>query len=295
MKYKIIHKTTYQYSKDVSHCYNIAHLKPRDFERQHCTSHNLAIEPMPANIRHNIDIYGNQRSYFNVQNPHRALIVTATSEVEVHPPVKFDQALDSPSWEKVIEMLKHSQDPADLDAMQYLVESPYIVFDSQMVIYASSSFKQGRPLLAAVNDLMSRIFHDFDYDPNFTTIATPLTEVMKHRRGVCQDFAHLAISCLLAMGIPARYVSGYLETRPPPGKKKLQGADASHAWFSVYVPESGWVDFDPTNNRIPMNEHIVTAWGRDYGDVTPLKGIIFGGGDKHLLDVEVDVIPLDIA
>ena len=210
MKYKIIHKTKYQYSKDVSHCYNIAHLKPREYERQQCTLHELVIEPKPDSIRHSIDIYGNQRSYFNVQSPHRALTVTATSEVEIRRPEVLEHSLDSPSWEKVIEILEDSRSPVDLDAKQYLVESPYIIFDTQMVSYAAASFKQGTPLLVAVNDLMSRIFHDFDYDPNFSTIATPLTEVIKHRSGVCQDFAHLAISCLLAMGIPARYVSGYL-------------------------------------------------------------------------------------
>ena len=153
--------------------------------------------------------------------------------------------------------------------------------------YAEKSFAKGRPLLEAVEDLTTRLYTDFTYDPGFTTIATPLADVVKHRRGVCQDFAHLGIACLRALGLAARYVSGYIETDPPPDQEPLEGADASHAWFSVYLPQFGWIDFDPTNNQIPADRHITVAWGRDYADVTPLKGVVFGSG-THELSVSVD-------
>ena len=168
------------------------------------------------------------------------------------------------------------------------MNSPFIQIDPAIRAFAEQSFTPARPLLAAMVDLTRRIFTEFTYDPHFTTIVTPLSDVLAHRRGVCQDFAHLEIACVRAMGLPARYVSGYLETLPPPGKEKLRGADASHAWLSAYIPEQGWVDFDPTNNQIPSEQYITTAWGRDYGDVTPLKGVIFGGGE-HTLAVSVDV------
>ncbi|HQT25374.1 MAG TPA: transglutaminase family protein, partial [Burkholderiales bacterium] len=180
------------------------------------------------------------------------------------------------------------------DALQYALDSPFVMTSSELMAYAGPSFTPGRPLLEAVQDLMQRIHADFTYDPGFTTLATPLSEVLAHRRGVCQDFAHLAIGCLRSRGLAARYVSGYIETLPFPGKEKLVGADASHAWFSVYMPELGWMDFDPTNNQIPADRHIVVAWGRDYGDVTPLKGVIFGGGD-HELAVSVEVRNMDVS
>jgi transglutaminase-like putative cysteine protease len=170
-----------------------------------------------------------------------------------------------------------------------VLESEFIEFSDEVRNYTSTSFTPGRPILQAVDDLMHRIYKEFDYVPGFSTIATPLDDVLRHRKGVCQDFAHLAIACLRMQGLAARYVSGYLETIPPKGKERLVGADASHAWFSVYVPHQGWIDFDPTNAQIPAEQHITAAWGRDYADVAPLKGVIFGGGKKHQLDVAVDV------
>ena len=180
-------------------------------------------------------------------------------------------------------------DPQVLEARQFRLESNFIEFGSGIMEYAAPSFAAGRPLLEAVHDLMQRIHRDFTYDPHFSNIATPLHQVLEHRRGVCQDFAHLAIACLRAQGLAARYVSGYLETLPPPGETKQIGADASHAWFGVYVPYQGWVDFDPTNDQIPADRHITLAWGRDYADVAPLKGVVFGGGQGHHLEVAVDV------
>jgi transglutaminase-like putative cysteine protease len=196
--------------------------------------------------------------------------------------------MNSPSWEKVRDSLEHSLTNEYLEAREFVLDSPFIAVDNTLREYARPSFTPGRPILDAVRDLMRRIFTEFVYDPNFTTIITPLNTVLEHRRGVCQDFAHLMIGGIRSMGLAARYVSGYLETLPPPGKEKLQGSDASHAWLAVYVPGQGWVDFDPTNHQMPTNQHITTAWGRDYSDVTPLKGTIFGGG-SHILQVSVDV------
>ncbi len=293
MRYRVTHITHYHYSKPVTTCYNLAHLLPREFHRQSCTHSSLLIDPTAASLHERMDYFGNRLAYFNVQHNHSELVVKAVSEVEVRAHSDLLDTAFPMAWDEVAPYLLNSRRPDDLDARQFLLESPFIEIDADLHAYAEPSFVPGRPILDAVHDLMGRIHGDFKYDPDFSTIATPLSEVLAHRRGVCQDFAHLAIACLISHRIPARYVSGYLETIPPPGKEKLRGADASHAWFSVYVPNRGWVDFDPTNNQVPMERHITTAWGRDYGDVTPLKGVIFGGGEKHTLDVSVDVEALD--
>ncbi len=293
MKYRITHETHYTYSKPVTSCYNLAHLSPRNSNRQVCSSSSVNVQPGVANSIERDDFFGNKVHYFTVHTPHDSLTVTAVSEVEIsHPGNLLDAAFPIP-WNEVRNTLMRSARSEDMDARQYLLESPFVSLNPDLHKYAQASFDSGRPVLEAVHDLMDRIHNDFDYDPHITTIATPLSEVFAHRKGVCQDFAHLAISCLISHGVPARYVSGYLETIPPPGQKRMRGADASHAWFSVYVPDFGWVDFDPTNNQIPMERHITTAWGRDYGDVTPLKGVIFGGGKEHKLNVSVDVEAMD--
>jgi transglutaminase-like putative cysteine protease len=220
------------------------------------------------------------------------LTVTATSDVLLTAPgppesTLFDGAVGR-SWESVRERLRCDRSATIIAAAQFLFDSPMISVDELLANYVRPSFPPGKPLDAAVHDLMQRIYHEFTYDPEFSSLATPLKEVILHRRGVCQDFAHLAIGCLRAQGLAARYVSGYIETEPPAGKARLVGADASHAWSSVYDPDSGWLDFDPTNNQLPRDRHITLAWGRDYTDVTPLKGVVFGGG-KHALRVAVDV------
>ena len=191
------------------------------------------------------------------------------------------------AWEEIRQRLQTDMDPEVLELRQYILDSPMIPMVPELQTYAEKSFPKERPLLEAVGELTARLYTDFTYDPNFTTIATPLVDVIQHRRGVCQDFAHLSIGCLRALGLAARYVSGYIETDPPPDHVPLAGADASHAWFSVYLPQLGWVDFDPTNNQIPVDRHITVAWGRDYSDVTPLKGVVFGSG-THELSVSVD-------
>jgi transglutaminase-like putative cysteine protease len=288
MKYRITHKTSYSYNEPVSLCHNEAHLILRDCDSQTCTYRQLQINPLPAIEHERIDFFGNVVNYFSIQAPHTTLTVSATSEIQIQSLEMIPNLSASPPWEQVSETLKNSLDPITLEAREFILDSPFITVDDSLKIYAQPSFTPDRPLLEAVNDLMNRVYTEFSYDPHFTTIITPLSDVLEHRRGVCQDFAHLMIGCIRAMGLPARYVSGYLETLPPPGQEKLQGSDASHAWLSVYVPEQGWTDFDPTNNQIPTAQHITTAWGRDYSDVTPLKGIIFGGGE-HTLMVSVDV------
>jgi len=289
MKYRVTHITRYQYSKNVTLCHNVAHLLPRTTPQQSCAISELKISPMPTNTSEWTDIFGNRQASFSIEKPHTELVVSATSEVEVITASSLIDAAFPISWEQAVEHIKTSTDPETIETRMYVLESEFIEFSEDIRNYCLKSFTPDRPMLETVEDLMHRIFKDFKYDPHFSSIATPLDEVLKHRKGVCQDFAHLAIACLRMQGIAARYVSGYLETIPPKGKKRLVGADASHAWFSVFVPHLGWVDFDPTNAKIPDEQHITAAWGRDYADVAPLKGVIFGGGSKNKLEVSVDV------
>ncbi len=291
MKYRVVHRTEYEYSEPADLCYNESRLQPRDFSRQTCQASVLVIEPTPVDYRERCDFFGNRVAYFTIQKPHDRLVVTATSEVLLAQEQPFFEFGGDRPWETVRDQLHMERQTELLDPLQYTLDSPVVVADGELADYAQDSFPEGRPLVEAVRHLMQRIHRDFRYDPGFTTIATPLSEVIAHRRGVCQDFAHFAIGCLRAQGLAARYVSGYLETQPPPGKEKLVGADASHAWFSIFLPGTGWLDFDPTNNQIPMDRHITVAWGRDFSDVTPLKGVAFGGG-KQKLKVAVDVQPL---
>lgn len=287
MQYKIVHVTNYEYTETVSLCHNLAHLKLRTQPGQtHVISH-LKIDPVPAVTREFKDFFGNQVNYFVVQQTHTQLKITATSEVIVTSALA-PETLPNPPWDEVSALLIQGNGDEIFDAKMFALDSPNINASQALLDYAVVSFPPGRAILDAVTELMGRIHSDFTYDPNFTDVSTPLDEVLKHRRGVCQDFAHLAIGCLRSLGLAARYVSGYMETLPPPGKLKLRGADASHAWFSVYTPGIGWLDFDPTNNLRPEEQHITTAIGRDFGDVTPVKGVLYGGGDHKLL-VAVDV------
>jgi len=288
MKYRVTHKTAYHYSDNVSLCQNEAYLRPRNSVWQTCLHSQLWIEPTPALMHERIDFFDNHVHYFTVQAPHKTLTITAISDIDIHDTLP-QSLLASPPWEQVRDSLMIDTTAASLSARAFILASPFITPNAALTDYAQPSFTPQRPLLEAVLELTQRIYAEFTYDAQFSTIATPLAEVLEHRRGVCQDFAHLAIACLRTQGLAARYVSGYLETLPPPGQAKLRGVDASHAWFSVYVPQQGWIDFDPTNNQIITEQYITTAWGRDYNDVTPLKGIIFGGGSEHRLEVAVDV------
>lgn len=310
MKYRITHSTLYQYSQLVGLCQNEARLQPRDFWRQQCQTSRFEITPEPSDYNERQDFFGNRVAYFAIQQAHQRLMVTAISEVTIFPKQSRDDLANLITWEQVRDQLQGSpaqsqvqtqsqgqyqqQNAYDelLDAKLFVLDSPMVVANIELADYAQSSFLPNRPLVQVVADLMQRIHSDFTYDPSSTTIATPLSDVLQFRRGVCQDFAHLAIGCLRSFGIAARYVSGYVETRPIPGKQRLVGADASHAWFAVSVPGSGWLEFDPTNNTMPFDQHITLAWGRDYTDVTPLKGIAFGG-DQNTLSVSVDVLRLE--
>ena len=291
MIYRVVHQTEYLYSEPAALCYNEARLQPRESPRQRCLQSRIEVDPPAVDYRERTDFFGNRVAYFAIQHPHQRLLVTAVSEVALSEEQETFVFGGDTSWETVRDQLRQERSPEILDALPYLHDSPIIVADGEMTDYGGDSFTPGRPLVEAVQELMGRIHRDFKYAPGVTTVATPLSEVIAHRRGVCQDFAHFAIGCLRAQGLAARYVSGYLETLPPPGETKLVGADASHAWFAVYLPGSGWLDFDPTNNLRPAERHITIGWGRDFSDVTPLKGVALGGG-KQKLKVAVDVQPL---
>jgi len=293
MKYRVTHRTEYLYSGTVNQCHNLAHLHPRDSSRQQCVQHQLRIAPLPGDFAEHADFFGNHLCYFSIQQPHQSMTVTASSEIVLHLEAgQLPLYTDAP-WDEVRERLANARTAELNEQRQFTLDSPLAAADAALADYASASFPAGRPLLEGVNDLMQRVHADFTYDPGYTTISTPLSEVLASRRGVCQDFAHFAIASLRSLGLAARYVSGYIETLPLPGEVKLRGKDESHAWFSVFLPDNGWLDFDPTNNQIPLDRHITTAWGRDYSDVTPLKGVIYGGDPGHQLQVAVDVERLD--
>lgn len=287
MKYSIVHKTAYHYSEPASLSQNELFLQPRETGTQRVIQSGLIIVPEPQYLHHRTDYFGNNVHIFMVQQPHDALTMTATSIVETTSPVAPDPEHTAP-WETVVQKLTLHEHPVMLENYQYAFASPMITVNAAAMTYAQPSFPRGVPVLKGAVDLMARIFADFEYDKSATNVDTSVDQVLASRKGVCQDFAHLAISCLRTLGLAARYVSGYLETSPPPGKAKLIGADASHAWVSLFVPEAGWVDLDPTNNLIVGESHVTLAWGRDYGDVTPVKGVVMGGGE-HRLSVMVDL------
>lgn len=289
MIYRVTHTTTYEYSEPVSLCQNLAHLTPRGGPRQTCRHSSLTVTPVPAVVANRTDYFGNPAVFFIVQESHCRLTVTASHVAEVEPFAAPDPAR-TPAWEEVRERLSGDRSPPVLEAYEFVFDSPHAQANAELAGYASASFAAGRPLLEAALDLNRRIGADFRYDPRATTVATPLQKVFASRRGVCQDFAHLEIACLRSLGLAARYVSGYLRTKPPPGQERLVGADASHAWVSFYCPGAGWIDLDPTNNQIASDKHILLAWGRDYDDVSPIKGVILGGG-SHKVAVSVDVVP----
>ncbi len=289
MLYHVQHVTEYLYQDPVSLCHNLVHLKPRWTPNQVCHRDHLHVEPEPNLIEPMLDYFGNPTAHFTIQDPHKILKVTASLVVEVH--ARATGSLNmSPPWETVRDELERPSSRRYYEATQYTFDSAYVTRSDELAAYALPSFTPHRPLLEAVFDLTHRIHKDFHYDPRATTIATPIREVLANRRGVCQDFAHLQIGCLRSLGLSARYVSGYLQTTPPPGQPRLVGADASHAWLAVFCPEFGWVDFDPTNDMIPGQKHITLAWARDYDDVSPIKGVILGGG-QHSMSVSVDVQP----
>jgi len=277
----------------VSLAQQLAHLWPRPCAWQRCSSQQLEISPEPPSRRDELAVFGNPIPRLAFARPHDELLVNAGLTVEVLARPLLDFSL-SPAWDQTRNGLTYSSQPLSaevIEACRYRFESPYVHLKKSFVEFSEDCFPAGRPLLLGVQALMQKIFSEFTFDAEATQGATPLVEVLERRRGVCQDFAHLMLACLRSRGLAARYISGYLLTQPPPGQPRLIGADASHAWVSVFCPVSGWVDFDPTNNVQPALEHITLAWGRDFSDGSPLRGVILGGG-SHDPEVRVTVMPL---
>lgn len=291
MIYEVSHRTTYTYEQPVSISHHLLHLLPRQCPHQVTGDAALEIQPAPTVRHEDVDYFGNPVTFLTIQQSHTELVLRALSFVDVRTrPVPEPGA--TPPWDDVLAVLDEDRGAETLEAVQYRFASPYTQIDADVAAYARASFRPGRPVLEGARELTRRIHRDFAYDPAATTVSTPVPEVFRLRRGVCQDFAHLQLACLRSQGLAARYISGYLLTRPPEGKEKLVGADASHAWLAIWVPGHGWVDLDPTNDLIPGDEHVTLAWGRDYGDVSPVQGIMFGGGG-HSVTVAVDVTQLE--
>jgi transglutaminase-like putative cysteine protease len=289
MEYTVRHRTTYRYLQDVAQSWHLSHLLLRDTPAQRVAESQVTLQPEAASRTVRADYFGNAVEWFFFDSAHNLLEVVADSKVMVEKAPDRDAATSLP-WEELRALLESPPDDAARDAVQYIFDSPFTVFTSDVASYALKSFTPGRPMLEAAIELMHRIHDEFRYDTTVTDTTTPVDKVYEIRAGVCQDLAHAGIAAMRSLGLPARYVSGYLMTRPPPGKPRMVGADASHAWFSVFAPPFGWVDLDPTNAVIISEGHVTAAWGRDYGDVAPVTGIILGGHD-HVVDVGVDVIP----
>ena len=291
MRYDLLHETQYSYESPVVLSQQLLHLTPRVVDCQRLEAHRIDVEPAPAESATRDDYFGNPVRQFMLAAPHSALTVRAQSRIEVLPRAALPPA---GPWEALRDRFRNLPRSggagALLEPTQFLYESPHVEFFRELAAYAEPSFAPGRELADAALDLMRRIHAEFKFDPKATSVSTPLREVLAKRRGVCQDFAHFMAGCLRMLGLPARYVSGYILTTPPPGKPRLVGADASHAWISVWTG-AGWLDLDPTNDMRVGDQHIALGWGRDFGDVTPMRGVILGGGDQELA-VRVTVTPL---
>lgn len=295
MRYRVQHITTYTYDDDVTGSYGQFHLRPRDLDWQKCLSHEVTVDPGASDLFRHVDLYGNTKSYFHVTEPHTELVVTATSEVEVDPPRYDTEALARP-WEDARPLVPGTvaeRDPDAWRAIDFVFASTLVDIPPGIQAYTEQSFTPGRPIGEAVTELMHRVYSDFTYKSGSTTVSTRVAELLEKRTGVCQDFTHFMVSGLRSLGLAGRYVSGYLATRPPPGKPRLVGADASHAWVGCWIPGNGWMYLDPTNNRLIDASHATVAWGRDYADVTPVKGVIFTEAKKSKMKVSVDMAPLD--
>ena len=291
MKLEVKHVTTYAYEDTVSVGQSEAKLRPRATRNQEVWLSELTIEPAPSAQSSHRDYFGNPTDYFILDTPHAELKVTALSRIDVHAPSVPDPAKTVP-WEEARRRLRERVTVGPEGAIEHTFPSPFAAPAADLRAFAEGSFTPGRPVLEAALDLSHRIFDEFAYVSGSTTIATPLSTVMRTKKGVCQDFAHLMIASLRSLGLAARYVSGYLVTQPPPGQERLQGADASHAWLAIWCPSVGFVDLDPTNDKVPDASYVTTAWGRDFGDVSPIRGVVLGGG-AHTVHAAVDVIPLD--
>ncbi|MEZ5385895.1 MAG: transglutaminase family protein [Prosthecobacter sp.] len=291
MKYRITHRTTYVYDEPVAVSHHAAHLRPRDTDTQRCLEFAITYDPRPDLTTEHTDSFGNRVACFSIQQLHTRFEITSRSLVSITPCLRPEPS-QTPPWEQVAAMFRDPVAVDLLDPCQFVYRSPLLTPEPVLRDLAAPCFPKGRPVLSGAAALCSLIHREFAFDPKATSVSTPLDEVLEKKRGVCQDFAHLAIASLRSMGLPARYVSGYLRTRPPPGKPRLQGVDASHAWVSCFVPGFGWVDFDPTNDCFTTLDHITVSTGRDFSDVSPVRGIITGGGE-HTVGVGVDVEPIE--
>ncbi len=289
--YKITHRTTYDYAAPVVQSRHLLYLTPRETPTQARTRHKLLIEPAPTSNVQREDYFGNAAVQIALERDHTRFTTTAQSEVEVAPGPEIDLEATTP-WEDVSQREIGREAGFDRSVVDFCAFSPLATPTPEIRRFAEETLPAGAPILVAAKALMERVHGEFRYDPASTDVSTPVDQVLSQRSGVCQDFAHLGIAALRAFGLPARYVSGYIRTRPPEGQPRLVGADASHAWFSVWAPETGWVDFDPTNNLVRSVDHITVAYGRDFGDVSPISGVLLGGGD-HSVSVSVDVAPIE--
>ena len=291
MKYEVTHKTKYVYQSPASLCHNIVYQWPTTYPFQQVDSYRYTILPEPNFLVKRTDFFDNQYLYFSVQKTHKELVVESKSDITISKPdwISIDPA-STPSWETVAKWLRETTTPND--TRQFYLESPHVTYIKGLRSYAIQSFTPNRPIMEAMLDLNNRIYRDFKFTPGFTEISTPLEDVFKYKKGVCQDYAHFGLACVRSIGLAGRYMSGYIETFPPPGKPKLVGSDASHAWMSLYIPDAGWVEFDSTNNLLVSDQHIRVATGRDFSDVVPLKGIVYsGGGQKMIVTVDVKQLP----
>ncbi len=290
--YRVSHRTTYRYSATMSDGYSVACLMPRPTPWQVVLDSTVELEPAASERDSYLDAFGNMVFQFGLHEPHLEMVVDAVSFVEMS---ERPTPADPTAWEDVVDLTAHATGELAIDVAMFRSSSNLIDVDLMRPSFrelTDATFTNRRPIIDAVRALCDTIHREFDFDPSFSTLATPLVEVMRERRGVCQDFAHLAVGCLRSLGLAARYVSGYIETVPPVGQPRLVGADASHAWCSVWTPQAGWVDFDPTNGHLPVNDHVTVGWGRDYADVTPVRGVMIGPATTQKLDVAVDVARL---
>lgn len=288
LSYSIRHRTHYRYAASVAVSHHLLCLRPRNLPRQRCLDYALQVEPGAETMTSRLDYFGNHCEFITVEGGHGELTVTATSRVAVAPQFPPEPS-ESPSWEVARALTLTDRSNPGIEALEFTYDSPLTPAVKGIADYARQSFRPNRPILEGAIDLTQRIFTEFKFDPSATDVSTPLAQVFSERSGVCQDFAHFQVACFRSLGLSARYVSGYLETDTPVGVPKMVGADASHAWVSFFCPRFGWIDLDPTNGCLPALRHLTVGWGRDYGDVCPMRGVIHGGGE-HLLHVGVDVI-----
>ncbi|MEM7777143.1 MAG: transglutaminase family protein [Pseudomonadota bacterium] len=288
--YSILHRTTYSYSSPVIQSHHLLHLTPRSVTHQDVERHSIVIEPTPTSQQKRNDYFGNPSVHITLDEDHREFSVTARSGIKVDA-VAAPELAATTRWEDIAERKVTAAQGLDRSVLDFACRSRYTAPTATVLEFARDSFQQGMPVLVAADALMKRIYTEFRFDNATTDVSTPVDQVIAQKSGVCQDFAHLQISALRAFGLPARYVSGYIRTHPPDGAEKLAGSDASHAWVSVWAPETGWVDFDPTNNLVNSPDHITVAYGRDFDDVSPISGVLLGGG-AHSVAVAVDVTPL---